>query len=235
MTYDKVLTELKLYSNKTFEKIFDAHGARGQSWGVKIEDLKKIQKKIKKDHSLSLQLFNSGISDAQYLAGLIADETKMSKAELQHWAKTAGWQLISEYTVPWITAESRYGWELAAEWIDAKEESIQSSGWTTFASLVGIKEDKELDIAALKALLDRVEKEIPEAQNRVRYTMNAFVIAVGSHVKSLTDAAMKVGKKLGKIKVDMNGTACKVPYAPDYIKKVIDKETVGKKRKLARC
>jgi len=48
MTYDDVLKELKWNSNKTFEKIFDNHGAQGQSWGVKVGDLKKIQKKSKR-------------------------------------------------------------------------------------------------------------------------------------------------------------------------------------------
>jgi hypothetical protein len=33
----------------------------------------------------------------------------------------------------------------------------------------------------------------------------------------------------------MGGTACKVPYAPEYIEKVEKKGTVGKKRKIARC
>ncbi|HVG11662.1 MAG TPA: DNA alkylation repair protein, partial [Flavisolibacter sp.] len=98
MTYDEVITELKTYSQKTFERIFDNHGAGGQSWGVKIEDLKKIQKKVKTDHALALQLFDSRISDAQYLAGLIADEKKITKAELRRWAQLASWSMISEYT-----------------------------------------------------------------------------------------------------------------------------------------
>ena len=38
------------------------------------DDLKKYQKRIKKDYQLSLDLYDSGVSDAMYLAGLIADE-----------------------------------------------------------------------------------------------------------------------------------------------------------------
>jgi hypothetical protein len=33
----------------------------------------------------------------------------------------------------------------------------------------------------------------------------------------------------------MGGTACKVPFAPDYIQKMKDKGNIGKKRKMARC
>ena len=45
----------------------------------KIEDLKKIQKRIKKDYRLALDLYDTGIHDAMYLAGLIADDAKMTK------------------------------------------------------------------------------------------------------------------------------------------------------------
>ena len=202
-------------------------------YGVKIEDLKKIQKKIKKDYALSLQLYDSGISEAQYLAGLIADETKMTKKDLEHWADKASWHMMSEYTVPWIAAESAHGWELAQKWIDSKKESLQSSGWATLASLAGIKPDESLDMAVLKNLLHRVQREIGTAGNRVRYTMNNFLISVGGYVKELEDEALRTATAIGPVTVNMDGTECKVSYAPDYIKKMLDRGV--KKRKMARC
>jgi 3-methyladenine DNA glycosylase AlkD len=143
--------------------------------------------------------------------------------------------MLSDYTVPWVAAESEYGQELALEWIESDEEFIASAGWATLASLVGIKPDNELDLDLLDQLLDRVEKNIHESQNRVRYSMNGFVISVGTYVKALTDKALLVGEKIGKVHVDMGGTACKVPLAKDYIQKVIDKGYLGRKRKMARC
>jgi hypothetical protein len=65
--------------------------------------------------------------------------------------------------------------------------------------------------------------------------MNGFGIAVGSYVKSLSDVAMATARKVDIVTVDMGGAACKVPYAPDYIKKVKDRGSVGKKRKTAKC
>jgi len=70
----------------------------------------------------------------------------MTSKDLQHWVETAGWQMISEYTVAWIAAESEHGWELGLKWIDAKEEKIQSSGWATLANFVAITPDEELDM-----------------------------------------------------------------------------------------
>jgi hypothetical protein len=65
--------------------------------------------------------------------------------------------------------------------------------------------------------------------------MNNFVISVGCYIKSLTDLALATGKKVGVVKVDMGKTACKVPFAPEYIEKVKKRGSVGKKRKSAKC
>ena len=234
MNSNEILNELSKLGNPNTKKILIKHGAKEPFYGVKVADLKKIQKRIKKDYKLSLELFDTGNSDAMYLAGLIADEDKITKKDLNKWAKNAYWYMISEYTVAWIAAESRFGWELTLKWLQSENENIASAGWSTLSSLVAIKDDLELDISALKKLLDRVEKEIDNSQNRVRYTMNGFVISVGAYVKPLTKSALSTAKKIGIVKVDMGGTACKVPKADEYINKIINMGRVGKKKKMAR-
>jgi 3-methyladenine DNA glycosylase AlkD len=229
------MKQLKSYGNETTKRIFINHGAREPLYGVKVQDLKKIVKKIRKDYKLSLELYDTGNSDAMYLAGLIADEKAMTKLDLQKWVKGAYWYMISDYTVPWIAAESNFGEELALEWIESDQEFIASAGWATLSSLVSVKPDDDLNIEILDALLDRAGKEIHSAQNRVRYSMNGFVIATGSYFKVLSDKALRIGEHIGKVHVDMGGTACKVPLATQYIQKVIDRGNLGKKRKMARC
>ena len=235
MTVQSIMTELKARGNENTKKILLKHGMKEPFFGVKVEDLKIIQKKIKKDYQLSIDLYATGNADAMYLAGLIADENKMTKADLTIWVKQAVSTNISEYTVPWITAESKYGFELALQWIDDKKDFIAAAGWATLRDLVAIKPDNELDMEALKALLKRVEKNIHQVNDRVRLKMNAFVIAVGSYVIPLTELAIAVAKKIGEVKANMNGTACKVPDAIEYISKVKNRGALGKKKKMARC
>jgi len=52
-------------------------------------------------------------------------------------------------------------------------------------------------------------------------------------VPALTDLAVEVGEKIGRVEVDMGNTACEVPFAPDYIRKVQRRGSIGKKRKSA--
>lgn len=235
MQLNEVMSQLESMGSEQTKKIFMKHGAKEPFFGVKVADLKTIQKKVKKDHELALQLYDTGNGDAMYLAGLIAEPQKMTKKHLEDWVKKADWQMISEYTVAWVAAESNYGWELALKWIDFRKDNISACGWSTLSSIVAIKSDEELDVKALKDLIKRVVKEISSAENRTKYTMNGFLIAVGSYVKDLTDEAVKASKQLGIVEVDMGGTACKVPDAEQYIDKVKKKGYIGKKRKTAVC
>jgi 3-methyladenine DNA glycosylase AlkD len=234
MTADEVLKELESLGNEGIKKIFLRHGAKEPLFGVKIEDLKKIQKRIKKDHPLALALYDTGNSDAMYLAGLIADDAAMTKKDLQRWIKASS-GMICEYTVPWVATGSPHGLELALEWIDSPKEPIAAAGWSTLSCLVAVTDDADLDIALLKKLLARVQKTIHEQPNCVRYSMNGFVIALGSYVQPLSSQAMEAARKIGKVTVNMGDTDCKVPFAPDYIQKVIGRGAVGKKRKKVKC
>src|SRR5204863_4566559 len=117
MTAAEIVEELKPLGSESIKKVLVKHGIQEPLLGVKIEDLKKIQKRIKKDYQLALDLYDTGISDAMYLAGLIADDDKMTKKDLQRWVEQAYWYMLSEYTVPWVAASGRHGRELALAWI----------------------------------------------------------------------------------------------------------------------
>ena len=185
----EIIKELKSSGSPGIKKVFVNHGAREPFYGVKIEDLKKIGKKIKGNHELAMELYDTGISDAMYLAGLVADGKKMSKQELEKWAENASWHMISEYTVAWVASESAFAQELADKWIESDSEKIASSGWSTQASIVATTADEKLNLKHIKALLDKVAKTIHRSPDRVKYTMNGFVISVGGYVTELSTYA----------------------------------------------
>jgi 3-methyladenine DNA glycosylase AlkD len=235
MTAAEIVQELKPLGSESIKKVLLKHGIQEPLLGVKVEELKKIQKRIKKNYQLALDLYDTGIYDAMYLAGLIADDLKMTRKDLQHWVDKSTCNALCGSTVSWVAAESLHGRDLAREWIESSKETTAVTGWATLSSLVGIKDDAELDLAELKRLLLRVEKTIHKQPNRVRHAMNGFVIAVGTYVQPLSDLALQTAKKIGEVSVDVGDTSCKVPYAPEYIEKARKKGTVGKKRKTAKC
>ena len=235
MTAKEILAELKPLGNDGYKKVIFNHGVKEPCLGVKIGDLQKIVKRVGADYRLALELYDTGVYDAMYLAGLIAADGQMTKKDLQRWVAKAYCKSLFGATVPWVAAGSPHGWELGIEWIDSKAAPTAAAGWATLASLVSIKADADLDLAGLERLLQRVQKTIHQAPNEVRSQMNGFVIAVGTYVQPLTDTALQTGEKIGPVTVDVGNTACQVPFAPDYIRKAEKRGFIGKKRKTAKC
>ncbi|MEM9016126.1 MAG: DNA alkylation repair protein [Verrucomicrobiota bacterium] len=235
MNEKSILKELESLGGEGTKRILMRHGAKEPLFGVKVGDLKKLQKRIGVDHGLALALYETGNYDAMYLACLIADDEKMTKTQLRKWAREAYGGSLSGSTVPWVATGSSRGWDLALEWIDSPKDYLSAIGWSTLSSIAMVWPDDEMHLPTIKKLLGRVKREIRKAPNDTCHAMNGFVIAVGSGIASLFDEAFAVAEAIGEVRVDHGETSCQTPFAPDYLHKVKAMNRVGKKKKTAKC
>lgn len=235
MTAQEIVKQLEGMGEDSYKRVIMKHGIKEPVYGVKIEELKKIAKKTKDGYDLSLKLYDTGIYDAMYLAGLMAEPEKMTEKDLQSWATKANSPALREYTVAWVAAEGPHGMKKAMEWIKSGDEDLSTIGWSTLSNILSLKQDDELDMKLLNDLLKTVVKNIHKSGNREKLAMNGFVIAAGTFVKALNEPAKQAAAQIGKVTADMGDTACKIPGAIDYIQKAESKNSVGKKKKSARC
>lgn len=235
MTLAQTMSALAAKGSEATKKIFIKHGAKEPFFGVKVADLKVIQKSIKGDQALALQLYATGNADAQYLAGMVADGAKFTPAQLQQWADTPNWTMIAGTIVPWVASEHPDGFALATKWIDSKNENTAVAGWRTLGALAAIVPDSELPIKKFGALLDRVAKTLTAAPDEVRLAMNGYIISVGTYVAPLGAQAIETARRIGRVEADMGDTACKIPDAEPYILKCRRGAPIAPKRKTIRC
>lgn len=230
------MTQLKKLGKESHRKTFIRHGAPEEAlFGVPVGDLKPLQKKIGKNHELSLELFATGNADAQYLAGLIADESRIKRSDLNRWAREASWSMINTCSVAWVAGESPHAVALGTKWIDSKQEKIAVTGWATLSAYLSVTPDEEIDLVLFEGLLDRVVREIHDERNGVKDGMNSFVMALGSSVVPLKAAVWKAARKIGPVEVDHGKTSCKTHVALEFLQKVEKMGRLGRKRKTARC
>ena len=236
-TVASIMAALKGKGKEQTRKIYARHGMDVRRvLGVSVADLKVIAKSIRGQQDLASELYETGIMDAMYLAGMVADGAKLTAVQLNDWLDRAeGLQMISEYTVPWLTVENPDARALALKWMKSKTEHVAAAGWCTYGGLLALKPDAELNLAEVEDLLNSVAKQIHKAPNRVRQTMNLYVISVGGYVKPLLAKAKAAARQIGAVTVDMGETACKVPDALAYIEKIESMGRIGKKRKTMRC
>lgn len=235
MTLDETMQALEAKASATTKNTLLRHGAKEPLFGVRIGDMKPIVKQIKADQELALQLYATGNSDAMYLAGLVADGRKMTRAQVERWAEGATWHMISGTIVPWVAAEHPEGMDMALQWIESPKETLAVAGWGTLCNLVTTTPDEKLPVRQLEALLKRIVKTPKSSPDNVRYAMNNFVICCGTYVAPLADKAVETARKLGKVEVDVGDTACQVPDAESYILKSRRGAPIAPKRKTTRC
>lgn len=234
MKLTEIISYLESVGSEGTARVLRNHGAHAPCLGVKIGDMKPLQKRINANYSLSMELYDTGIYDAMYLAGLIAEPNQMTKQDLTKWISTAS-KPIAGYVVGPIAASCPAGWEVALKWTKSKKELENIAGWSALGAIASLYPDESLDLAEYRRLLEEVESKIRSAKDAVRYQMNAFLISVGSYICSLTETAIEIGHRIGVLEVDMGKTACKVPFAPEAIRKVKARGNLGKKRKKAMC
>ncbi|MBP1039915.1 DNA alkylation repair protein [Vagococcus sp. BWB3-3] len=236
MALAEVMGELAALGTAQTRKTFAAHGAPADCYGVKIGDMKKqLLKKVKHQHDLCLALFATGNSDAQYLAGLAIDPQKMSKKDINRWLSQSSWSAIDETIVAGVAAENPFGLVLGRDWLAADIVKTQNVGWLTYGKYLALCSDEEVDRKEVKALLQRIEKEIHRAPNAIRYSMNQFIIYVGSYCPDLTEIALKTAANISEVEITLATKGCRLPSPTVKIQKLKENGRLGIKRKRVIC
>ena len=233
-TAPTLMAELEKLGSEQSRKIYARHGAPAASmYGVSFANIYALQKQIKRDHDLAAALWNSGNSDAQTLAALIADPGRATRAELEQWAKSASWFMTVDYLATFI-ATTPHALPLAKKWTKSRDEFIRRAGYSTLNSLLknGAPDGNPLDTDFLRAVLATIEKEIHSSPNRAREAMNTTVICIGVYHDPLHKDAVAAARRIGFVKIDHGkDTSCKDFIATDEIAKA---RAHRAKRKAAR-
>ncbi len=233
MTYDQVMNELRQLGTEQNRKIYRRHGCDIDQFGVSVGNLKQVVKPIRNDAELGRRLLFSDNADAMYLAQWMVSPDQLTTSEWEDRILASNYYMLIEYAIPNIIVrdEERTN-QLLERWLDHDEVRLRQAGYSLYALHVCSRSDDHLDHDDLTRRLRHIEAVIHSEANRVRYAMNGFVIAVGACVAAFHVMAKQVAEAIGEVEVSMGETACKVPYAPDSLQGIADRNRIGRKRKL---
>jgi len=216
MTYAEVMAELWALGSPQNVKIYRRHGMGENVFGVSFANLARLQKRIKRDHVLALELWASGNADARHLALQIADPALAGRPLLEAWANDLHYyelcDLLAGFVVKTALAQS-----LAEEWIAAPGEWCSRTGWDVIGLLA--LRDATLSDTYFTGLLDRIERDIHGSPNFTRHAMNNALISIGMRNAELKGRAQAAARRIGKVLVDHGETGCRTPDAVDYIER----------------
>lgn len=217
MNVGEILTTLKKLGKPQTAAIYKRHGSGENVHGVLTSEIAKLQKKIKTDHALAIELWETGNAEARVLALLVADPRKLTRADADRLLKDGPAHFLGCYLCP-LLARSPIAHETMHAWMTSKEESRLEMGYGIFAGL--LKDDPDsIGDAAVEKVLATIEAEIERSPNWARYAMNSAIISVGSFKPALREKALASARRIGKVEIDHGETTCKTPDAAGYIEK----------------
>ena len=211
----ETLQQLKKLGKPNAAEIYRRHGASGEVWGVSFADLGKFTKRIKTDHALARELWESGVVDARTLALMVADPAALTPSAAEAWLREANAPVLLHY-LALLVAQTAFARDKLEAWTKAKGDFPRTCGYTLLAILLGRQQVSDADA---RRHLATIEKTIHASPNRARHAMNLALIAIGTHKPELETDAVAAARRIGKVEVDHGETGCKTPDAEAYILK----------------
>ncbi len=217
-TASEMMKELMIWTSTQNVKVYRKHGAGGDLYGVSFADLRRLARRIKTDHVLALELWESGNVDARLLAAMIADPEELTPATVDSWIEDVDYYVLCDELAELIS-RSPMALETMDRFMASPREYYRACGYTVLAS--ALKNGVDVPDEDCRRYLRTIEEEIHTSPNRARHSMNSAVIAIGIYKPACTEEAKATAARIGKVVVDHGDTACKTPDAVTYIQKAL--------------
>ncbi len=213
MTAQEILALLEPLGDDARRKHNAKAGAPDNQFGLKLGDVRAVAKKIKTNHPLALELWETGNLEAQLVATLIIEPKSLSKSELDKLTRSTTCAQVADWWNSYVVAQHPEKESLREAWMKAKGRWAARAGWALTASRV----NKGADGLDLTALLDRIEKELPKAKPEVQWTMNNTLGAIGIHSPKHRKRAVALGEQIGLYRDWPVSKGCIPPYVPVWV------------------
>jgi 3-methyladenine DNA glycosylase AlkD len=217
MTATQILASLKKSGKPQTAAIYKHYGTGDNVFGTLTSEIGKLQKKIKVDHALALDLWKSGNAEARMLAVQVADPAKVTRPLAEKLLSDGPVRFLWTYFAALI-ARSPIADKTMRDWMKSADEETREMGYNILAARLKDNADAISDTDAAK-ILATIEKQIHKSPNWARYAMNNALIAIGVWRPKLRKDAIAAATRIGTVDVDHGDTHCKTPEAVSYIQK----------------
>ena len=165
--------------------------------GISMAVLRPLARPHRKNHSLALELWASGIHEARILAALIENPAKVGRAQANHWVRDFdSWDVCDQVcgeVFPYVP----FAIEKAHEWTAHRAEFVKRASFVLMARMAVRR--KDLADAVFREFLPVIRREATDDRNFVRKAVNWALRQIGKRNPTLRRAAIAEAKAIAKI------------------------------------
>ncbi len=213
-TVTELVAELSALADPRILEVNERHG---DDHAVNLTKLRAVAKRVKKNHPLAVELWDTGDSAARLLALLVCRPKEFSAAELDAMLRQARTRKVHDWLVGYVVMKGPHAEELRVTWLADADPVVASAGWALTANRV-VKTPEGLD---LPGLLDQIEAEMASVHERLQWEMNTTLAQIGIEHPGLRPRALEIGERLGVLREYPTPPNCTSPYAPEWIAEMV--------------
>jgi 3-methyladenine DNA glycosylase AlkD len=140
MKYSDIIRFIKSHYSEKGKKGQERFGVNTEkNYCTPMPALRKLGKKIGKDHDLALRLWDSGIHDAKILASIVDEPGWVTSAQMERWVKDFDSWDVCDQTIFNLFGETGIAYEKAARWVRKDNEYVKRAGYVMMAYSLSLR------------------------------------------------------------------------------------------------
>ncbi len=164
------------------------------AFGVSINQLRKVAKRLGTNHPLALALWATGNHEARLLACFVDDPASVSAEQLEAWARGFdSWDICDQATTSLFDL-TKHGWDKARRWAGRDQEWVKRAGFALMAGLA--VHDKSTGNRAFAKLLPVIQCGAFDERNFVKKAVNWALRNIGKRNRALNAAAIACAESI---------------------------------------
>jgi 3-methyladenine DNA glycosylase AlkD len=192
---DKILNELKSLSNPKAVEGMARFGINPKNtYGVSIPEIRRIARKVGKNHKLAQELWTSGIHEARILSCMIDEPKLISEEQMEKWVKDFDSWDVCDQCCSNLFDKTEFAHKKAVEWSKRNGEFVKRAGFVLMATLA-VHDKKAKDVDFMK-FLPIIKRESNDTRNFVKKAVNWALRQIGKRNINLNEEAIKAAKEI---------------------------------------
>jgi len=213
-----ILNELSPLANETTQRIYTKQGIQEKILGINKGPLRKLALKIKTNHKLGLELWESNIFEARIISSMILDPAQLDITSLGNLIKQSTSTMVIDELTFEVFESIKDPKTYIDQWMDHPDLRLQRSAWNMAIVLI---HRKKLPDQEMEDLYTIIEEKLLSTEPIVQYEMNRCLCEIGITHPKFTERCLALGERLGLYKEIKVSKGCTSPYAPDWINAVL--------------
>lgn len=195
MTVKEIIAELKKHGSEYNRQGMKRFGINvDKAFGVNVPVMRKLAKRIGKNHELALKLWESGYHEARHVATMIADPKLTTKTLLNKWVKDFNsWDMV-DGSCSNLIRKTDHSYEMIPKWAKRNKEFVRRTAFSLIAYLA--VHDKKRNDEEFLQFFPLIKQYSTDDRNFVKKAVNWSLRQIGKRSSFLREHSIKLAEEI---------------------------------------